>query len=367
MKRLFTSKILLCAVMLVVVSTSGGLASNSYAQSVVGGVFSPNTNTPIDIISDILEVNDKKKVATFRGNVSATQGDFNIKAKEIIVSYTKTSQEKLVDTQDPNISAVKKEEKNSENLADNTDISEIRAKGDVIITTQDAQEAKSDGALFEVKKQLATLTGSVRLAKGENVVTGEKAVIDLKAGTSNIINEKTEQISARFVPSKDTQKKRKTNTPIDIVSDKLEIDDKKKTAVFVGRVTVTQDNYKMNSNKIHIAYEAPKKNKNQKKIGEIGKITSNDISQVRAIGGVVLRTKDKKTNKNQIVRSNRAILEVKRNVIVLIGNVRVKNEGQGAISVPKAEVDLNNGNSIKTFGRATLVYDNIPDDALKKK
>ena len=62
------------------------------------------------------------------------------------------------------------------------DITQIDAKGKVLITTKDDQTATSEWAVFEVKKQLVTLGGDVVISRGTNTLKGNKVVIDLVSG-----------------------------------------------------------------------------------------------------------------------------------------------------------------------------------------
>ena len=55
------------------------------------GLGGANSKKPIDIESDRLEVDDKKHVAIFSGNVSATQGDYNLRAPRLEVTYDKSA------------------------------------------------------------------------------------------------------------------------------------------------------------------------------------------------------------------------------------------------------------------------------------
>jgi lipopolysaccharide export system protein LptA len=144
--------------------------------------YSANADKPINIEADALEVDDKKKVATFKGNVSATQGDFNIRAKEIQVLYTAASKK------DPG--AAKKDPAAAASAnptlpgGGNADIQQIDAKGKVLVTTKDNQTTTSDWAIFEVKKQLVTIGGDVVVTQGTDTIKGSKLVIDLNTGLS---------------------------------------------------------------------------------------------------------------------------------------------------------------------------------------
>jgi len=154
-----------------------GLVSHGQAQAPGSGLasaYSANADKPIDIEADRLEVDDKKKLATFTGNVSATQGDFNLRAKEIQVKYTSRDGEAgSATTSGPAGPA-----------GGNTDITQIDAKGKVLVTTKNQQTATSDWAIFDVQKQLVTIGGNVRLSQGPNMIQGSRLVIDLNTGIS---------------------------------------------------------------------------------------------------------------------------------------------------------------------------------------
>ena len=74
---------------------AGHAASKTAAQTPVSGLSGlggDNSKKPIDIESDRLEVDDKTHIAIFIGNVSATQGDYNLKAPRLEVYYEGGSQ-----------------------------------------------------------------------------------------------------------------------------------------------------------------------------------------------------------------------------------------------------------------------------------
>jgi lipopolysaccharide export system protein LptA len=147
--------------------------------------YSANAGKPVDIQADTLEVDDKKKTAVFRGNVSATQGDVNVKSKEIFVTYTSKDNKTA--------SAASNDAANAPFGGGASAITQLDAKGNVFVTTkanngQQAQQAKSDWAIYDVKKQQVTLGGDVVLSQGENVIRGSKLVIDLATGLSRFEN-----------------------------------------------------------------------------------------------------------------------------------------------------------------------------------
>jgi len=145
--------------------------------------YKKSADKPIDIEADILEVDDKKKLAVFRGNVVARQGGFSLKAKELQVHYTGDAGSNLTPTSaddpgKPDAAASKQKG------ARGSRITRIEAKGKVLVTTKEGQSATSEWARFHVVKQVVTIGGSVVLSQGENVLRGDRLVIDLKSGKS---------------------------------------------------------------------------------------------------------------------------------------------------------------------------------------
>ena len=152
--------------------------------------YSANANKPINIELDSLEVDDKKKVAVFKGNVLATQGDFNLRSTELYVTYTSKSNS---DGANGGSAQAQTASGNAASAASvlpggNSEITQIDAKGDVRVTTKD-QTATGSWAKFEVQKQLVTLGGDVVVSQGTNAIKGDRLVIDLKTSLSRFEND----------------------------------------------------------------------------------------------------------------------------------------------------------------------------------
>src|SRR6266478_6259080 len=76
---------------------AGVATGEAVAQSSVQGVpnamqgFSQNRDQPIQIEAATLEMRDKKKEATFSGNVKVVQGDTTMTSKTLVVFYESSS------------------------------------------------------------------------------------------------------------------------------------------------------------------------------------------------------------------------------------------------------------------------------------
>ena len=171
---------------------------SAWAQAPIGGfsgLGSGDSKKPIDIESDRLEVDDKKHTAIFIGNVSATQGDNNLKAPRLEVFYESANQAQGAG-KGGQASKTAKPVKNTTAAAPgdpmaNGQIRLIHASGGnvVVTSTKDRQEATGDDAIYDVKAQQITLTGKeVVILQGLNKVKGTKLIIDLAKGTADFVN-----------------------------------------------------------------------------------------------------------------------------------------------------------------------------------
>jgi lipopolysaccharide export system protein LptA len=168
------------------------------AQSQIGsfsGLSGANSKKPIDIESDRLEVDDKSHIAIFIGNVSATQGENNLKAPRLEVFYENASQQPAGKGTQPAKAAKPAPAASAGASGDpltSGQIKRIHALGGkvVVTSTKDNQEATGDDAIYDVKAQLITMTGKeVVLTQNKNKVKGTKLVIDLSTGKATVVNE----------------------------------------------------------------------------------------------------------------------------------------------------------------------------------
>ncbi len=181
------------AALLFALLSAGPLGAQTMTNSFGG--LSKNSNEPIDIESDLLTVHDAKKYATFSGNVKAVQGSTTLRAKELDVHYVGGT-EKLTGqnsgTATPAASQTPAPAATGGAAAQTTgtgaQISKIEARGEVVITSEDDQTTTSDWALYDVPAQLVTVGGNVVLTQGQNVLKGDRLVIDLKTGESRFEN-----------------------------------------------------------------------------------------------------------------------------------------------------------------------------------
>jgi lipopolysaccharide export system protein LptA len=174
------------------------------------GALSKNSGEPIDIESDVLVVHDAKKYATFKGNVKAVQGTTTIRSAELDVHYVGSGGDALTSGAPASPDAAKPAQGAGLGQQNGTQISQIEARGNVIITGENEQTTTSDWALYDVPTQIVTVGGNVVLMQGKNMLKGDRLVIDLKTGESRFENQDRTvaggRIRALFVPKEEEGK-----------------------------------------------------------------------------------------------------------------------------------------------------------------
>jgi lipopolysaccharide export system protein LptA len=124
---------------------------------------------PVQIEAATLEVRDKKKTATFSGNVQVVQGDTTMKCQTLTVFYG----------QEMGIAGGDKQ-------AVTTPVTTSKStQGGVTVITKD-QNAKGDRGIYDLQTKTITLTGHVTISQGQNVINGERVVVDMVTGNARV-------------------------------------------------------------------------------------------------------------------------------------------------------------------------------------
>ena len=147
-----------------------------------------SSGKPVEINADTLEVQQEENIAIFTGNVIAVQGTTRLKSNVMTVYYTSKGDEATA-TAPESQGAVER----------------IVVVGDVVLSTPEETATGREG-VYEVAKDIVTLTGDVVLTKGQNVLKGDTLVYDFNTGKS-VINSPFQsggkpggRVRALFVP-----------------------------------------------------------------------------------------------------------------------------------------------------------------------
>jgi lipopolysaccharide export system protein LptA len=134
--------------------------------------FTANRGKPIKIAASQLEVRDKEKMATFAGDVQVVQGDTNLRTKVLVVYYDDDGANKGAPAAQPGAGGGQQ-------------IRRMEARGNVIVTQKD-QTATGDNADYDMRSDTVTLTGNVVVTQGQNVLRGQKLVVNTTTGVSRM-------------------------------------------------------------------------------------------------------------------------------------------------------------------------------------
>jgi lipopolysaccharide export system protein LptA len=182
-----TRRLSLCAVMAVLLAP--GLAAAQAPRPAAGPPVQSllqggqDKDQPVQIEAASLEVRDKNKTATFAGDVQVVQGDTTMKCQKLVVFY---GQEVGIGQGGTQAGAPKPDTKPA--LAGPKgaqNIRRIEARGGVTVITKD-QNASGDLGVYDLIAKTITLTGNVVVSQGQNVIHGERVVVDTVSGNARV-------------------------------------------------------------------------------------------------------------------------------------------------------------------------------------
>ncbi|MET0307562.1 MAG: LptA/OstA family protein [Sphingomonas sp.] len=120
-----------------------------------------NSDAPIDVASDHIELQDRAHRALLTGNVVIKQAEMTLAATRVTVTYSG-------DISDGSPQATR-----------------LDAAGGVTVTRPD-QVARSQYAVYDINRRLITMVGAVTLHQGTNNISGARLSINLDTGRATI-------------------------------------------------------------------------------------------------------------------------------------------------------------------------------------
>ena len=118
------------------------------------GLRNHDTNAPVDIGADRIEVDDRANRAYISGNVDVRQARLRLQAPRVTVAYTD---------------------------AGNNQIQRIDASGGVTVTSP-TETIRGNIAIYDIGERLITLLGNVSLRNQDGNLQGGRLVVDLRSG-----------------------------------------------------------------------------------------------------------------------------------------------------------------------------------------
>jgi lipopolysaccharide export system protein LptA len=174
-------------IILAVAALGASAAIAQQTQQPVSALKGHNSNAPVDVSADRIEVQDRADRAIFTGNVHAVQADLTLDTPRLTVSYSGGQGNT------------------------NPQIRRLDAAGGVVVKSP-SEIAKGDFGIYDLDRKLITLIGNVQLNRENNRVNGSRLVIDLNSGRAVVdggppgVNQSGGRVSGHFiVPQRDQQ------------------------------------------------------------------------------------------------------------------------------------------------------------------
>ena len=177
------------------------------AQGAMSGVpnamqgFSQNRDQPIQIEAASLEMRDKKKEATFAGNVKVVQGDTTMTSKSLVVFYDSGPAPATPAPAAPKGSKSGSMQSATPGPGGSSSIRRLEAKGSVVVTQKD-QVVTGETAIFDTRANLITMVGGVVLTQCKNVLRGDRLKVDMTTGVSRVESD-SGKVQGRFIQGQD--------------------------------------------------------------------------------------------------------------------------------------------------------------------
>jgi lipopolysaccharide export system protein LptA len=132
--------------------------------------------TSHDIVTaqDSLEYYDKKSMAVARGKAVAIHDQRRVEADVLTARF-------------------------ASNAAGEMEMIDMTAEGNVTVLTGN-DISRGDRAVYDIKRNVATMTGHVRVTRDDTQLSGDKAEVDFTKGESRLVNQGHGRVRALLVP-----------------------------------------------------------------------------------------------------------------------------------------------------------------------
>jgi len=144
--------------LLAAVAALGSSAGAQQQAEPVSALKGLNSDAPVDVSSDRIEVQDRADRAIFSGNVVAKQDQLTLSTDRLTVAYSSKG---------------------------GIQIDRLDAAGGVQVRSP-SETARGDFGVYDLDRKLITLIGNVQLQRSGSQVSGNRLTIDLDSGRAVI-------------------------------------------------------------------------------------------------------------------------------------------------------------------------------------
>ena len=167
---------------------AGGAVAQVRQEQPVSALKGHNSNAPVDVTADRIEVQDRADRAIFAGNVHVTQAELTLETPRLTVAYS------------------------GQAGGANVQIRRLDAAGGVVVKSP-SETATGDFGIYDLDRKLITLIGNVQLRRQTDQVNGARLVIDLDSGRAVVdggppgVNQSGGRVTGHFTVPKSQQSK----------------------------------------------------------------------------------------------------------------------------------------------------------------
>jgi lipopolysaccharide export system protein LptA len=173
-----------------VLSATAALAQQK--QDAVSALKGHDSNAPVDVTADRIEVQDRADRAIFSGNVHAKQAELTLDTQRLTIAYS-----------------------GGQSNNGGPQIRRLDAAGGVVVRSP-SEIARGEFGIYDLDRKLITLIGNVQLNRGTNQVNGSRLVIDLDTGRAVVdggppgVNQSGGRVTGHFtVPQRQQQQQQR--------------------------------------------------------------------------------------------------------------------------------------------------------------
>jgi lipopolysaccharide transport protein LptA len=325
-------------------------------KSALGGATGKDARLPIDMRADKLDFDDTAKLAIFSGGVTAVQGESQLSAKALRVTYEGRADAPGLS---PMLPGAPKAAVPALPAAGSVDVggqatrlSKLQASGQIVITQGPDRRITAETMDIDVPADTAVFAGpAVEVQQGRNRLTGRRLEIDRKAGKSRLSSPAegrtpTGRIRTVLVPPEKPPGtapkaakaatpaeqsgsgqsatglaafKTDPNAPMDIEAETLDVNDTTKQAIYRKAVRAQQGDFVITASEVIANYTGETGMMALAEGEQASKGKGPEITRIEANENVVIMSKD-----GQEARGKKAVYDAKSNVVILTGDVVLK-------------------------------------------
>lgn len=362
-------------------------AAKAKAPSTLPGL-ALNSSAPVDVRSDLLDIDDNARTAVFRQNVTAQQADAALAAPELEVVYEgraalpggemqaaaqSATRLKALKARGGVVMTQKEERATSDTLDYEAQSERATLRGNVVLSSGSERRVTSAVAEFDQLADTALLIGGVVVNQGQNILRGQRLSVDRKAARSRLDSPAAEgqpagRISATLyrtdqkstageAPAKDADRaetpggaalgvpmlggtfKTDPKAPVDVDADTLDVLDQSKVAVFKGSVVAKQGAFVIRAAELTARYSGQAGLGLAQAPAPGAPKQGTQLTKIEARQKVVITSSDGRT-----ASGDWADFDVKGNTAIVGGKV-VVSQGQSVVEGTRLLIDMTTGQS----------------------